>query len=357
MGNHTNQPPSPEVARKYVRDGIFDRGGLSEGWGGFWHQTIPSALGFESRITLGRLFDLLLRLVIFGAIALYPLILRKATSAQSTEPIPSTGSIWDGFQALLSLIRNPAPIDYVLGALALLITALPKISAALRRERKAEQHSPYYDLTAAIQCIPESQEVLAPALTSESIRLTLNALRDEMCLLLGEESKKRLTDVTLLEFCSENGERMQVRARTANHEEVGRPVSSERFIASYVARIGRNFALHDFLSKQNPFPATRVTVAGSRPVDYRSVLYMPIMCAEQVEDANAGANSIQVKDRCLGVICVHSSKAYRFWRWGDHKKYVGGFADVAFDRAMPYIALIKVLLERSDAPGVESEVS
>ena len=110
---------------------------------------------------------------------------------------------------------------------------------------------------------------------------------------------------------------------------------------------GRNFSEHDFTNRHNPFPPVRVSVIGEPRVGYRSVLFMPIVCSERLQAISEDETLDQIVDSCVGVICVHSAKAYRFWRWGDHKKGTGGFADVAFGRSTPYIALVEQLLSRT----------
>jgi hypothetical protein len=122
-------------------------------------------------------------------------------------------------------------------------------------------------------------------------------------------------------------------------------------LANFVAREGRWFAENDFLSARNPFKAARVTVAGNPRIDYRSVLYLPITTARRVEDVSSqDGTSVRVEDYCMGVICVHSKRPYRFWRWGDHNKdNGGGSGNVAFERAVPYIALVSKVIEGSAA--------
>lgn len=168
-----------------------------------------------------------------------------------------------------------------------------------------------------------------------------------MSILIGATSIDDVTDVALLEFCDASGSKMQVRTRTSNHEELNRPNDSNRFVAYYVAKEGRNFAEHDFKNTRNPFPPKRVSVRGGPDVNYRSVLYMPILCSERILSEVDGKQFESIVDSCVGVICVHSSKPYRFWRWGDHKKGAGGFADVAFSRSMPYIAVIEQTMNRT----------
>ncbi len=303
--------------------------------------------GTLSSVTFSSVLALFLRILIVAVAALFPLLVRKVTAAASINPAHASDSTFlGGVNFIVGAVADATSIDYVLGLVALSFIGLPKFLDMLGKKTKVEQHSPFFDLTAAIKKLP-IQTPLQTQETDEAIRLTLLALREEMALLIGDISRQRVTDVTLLEFCDPAGNQMQVRARTANHEEVQRPVDSVKFVAYYVALEGRSLAEHDFKNKRNPFPPKRITVWGNLDVEYRSVLYMPIVCAETVAPPEGVHGAPQVIDSCAGVICVHSSKAYRFWRWGDHNKGVGGFADVAFSRSMPYIAIIQQLLSRT----------
>lgn len=340
--------PTPEIAREYVRKSIFDKGGWREGAGGLFHKTLPFLLGLESSLSVKRVAGVLVKLLLIVAAAVYPLIVRKAFVLPASVTLASeSGRFADGVDALLVMVANPAPIDYVLGFLAVILTGLPKLIDGFTVRSTAKQHSPYYDLAAAIQNMPQLGNGDGGD-TDRAIQLTLCALKDEMSQLIGDEKKSRVTDVTFLEFCDSDGTAMQVRARTANHEDVRRPVASSRLVAYYVAREGRSFAEHDFLRAANPFPTHRVTVVGSPRVGYRSVLYMPVICSEPARNhAKEAQLPAKTLDSCIGVICVHSAKPYRFWRWGDHRKGVGGFVNVATDRSLPYIFLVKRLTERT----------
>jgi hypothetical protein len=169
----------------------------------------------------------------------------------------------------------------------------------------------------------------------------LNALRIEMSSLIGDGGRAGVTEAVLLQYCDEAGRKMEVTARTRIDEPTHRPVPAYLFLASYVAKQGRWFAENDFLSNKNPFRPTRLTVPASPRVDYRSVLYLPITTAQSSVDRDVTNGPMRkVTDYCLGVICVHSQKSFRFWRWGDHNKdNGGGSGNVAYERAVPYIAL------------------
>lgn len=339
--------PTADEAAAYVHKGIHEIGGLPEAWGGLIHKTLPAVLGGWSSVTLASVLAMLVRLLFVVAAALFPILVRKVVlaSPQTTSAIAPT-TLQDGLIVLFNAVQSATSIDVILGVIAVLLIGAPKLLDMFGKQTKVEHHTPFKNLYAAIQSLPIKDKVNSLD-TEKSIRLTLLALREEMTLLIGAASRHDVTDVTLLEFCDVAGSKMKVRTRTANHDEVNRPVVSSKFVAYYVALEGSNFAEHDFTNSRNPFPPKRVSVRGVHPVDYRSVLYLPILCSEKVLTPAQKAQPDQIIDSCVGVICVHSSKAYRFWRWGDHTKGTGGFADVAFSRSMPYIALIEQLLSRT----------
>lgn len=339
-------PPTPEAARKYVNEGIHGVGGVREAFGGLRHKTLPTLLGRFSSVTLASVLALLMRFSIVCLAALFPILVRKlALPAQQGSVATPPASMQDAFGVIVGAVQTATPMDYFLGIGAIFLVGVPKLLDMFGKESAAAHHTPFSDLTAAIRQIPVKDKA-TPTEVGGAIRLTLGALKEEMSLLIGARSSAEVTDVALLEFCDVNGTRMQVRARTANHEEVNRPNDAGRFVAYYVAQEGRNFAEHNFINKRNPFPPKRVSVRGGLDVNYSSVLYMPMIVSER-KPPEAKGQPEQIIDYCVGVICVHSSKPYRFWRWGDHKKGTGGFADVAFSRALPYIAIIEQLLSRT----------
>lgn len=340
------QPPSADVARAYVYEGIHNKGGWGEAFSGFFHKSLPDAVGAWKGVTFGSVIALIARFLMFAVAVLFPILLRKIATPPQSQPAETSQTVSNGMGTIASAIGGATALDYLLAGIALLIFGTPKVVDALSAKKDAGEHSPFKELTAAIQKLP-IKEPLKASETDDAIRLTLSALRQEMSLLIGSSSHQNVTDVTLLEFCDKEGKNIQVRARTANHEQVKRPVESHKFVAHYVAMIGRNFAEHDFKNKRNPFPAKRLTVGRGLDVDYRSVLYMPLICSEAVRPEKGAEGPPQLVDSCVGIICVHSSKPYRFWRWGDHKKGTGGFADVAFGRSMPYIAVLEQLLSRT----------
>lgn len=349
-----NTKPDPEVARKYVRDRVYEKGGVSEALGGIWHKTLPSLLNSAQSISFVGLAVVLSRISILATSALFPLLIRKVSAgnqAATTDNSPS--NLMEGLGLLWAAIITASPLDYLLGAIALLLVTGPKILDLFIKKEVQQNHSPFLALSEALKQLPLQSKPTKRSV-EETIRLTLGALREEMSLLIGEASNKHVTDVILIEFTDETCKRMQVRQRVPSHDQTKRPVDAEKFVAYYVAQLGRSFVEHDFKSEKNPFPAKRVSVHGSVDVTYRSVLYMPIMWSERVDEVGSGS---KILDSCIGVICVHSSKPYRFWRWGDHNKSDGRFADVAFSRSMPYITLIEQLLGRASAPRFKLEAT
>lgn len=346
---------TPESAKSYVHMGVHSNGGWREAIGGIVHRSLPAIVNSTRSITVTSAIGVLSRVLIVIVTALFPLLIRKVgagatgTASGGVQPMPQT--FLEGLHLLGKTVADASVVDYILGFVALGLVSAPRLFDLFKRS-EMEHHSPFYKLTAAVRKLP-LQSKLSNGNTQDSIRLTLSALRKEMEILIGDNSNRRVTDVVLLEFCDASCRRMQVRERTANHEETKRPVDSEKLVAYYVAQVGRNFVEHDFKNDRNPFPPKRVTVRGDLDVDYRSVLYMPIMVSAR-EQREGGK---KIVDHCIGVICVHSSKPYRFWRWGDHKKTEGRFADIAFSRSMPYIAIIEQLLSRAATPRLCLEAS
>jgi hypothetical protein len=345
------------AARRYVSRRITQPGGWVEAGRGAIHKTLPVLLGLEKASILSVTL-LLTRITILAVVACVPVLFRKlffGKAEQGSAPLEVVGN------TLLSMDG----LDYTLAGIAIAAFFVPKaLDQLATRKPPSARHLPYRDLAAAIQQMPElkgdgrgrdrsSQHAIEDALLS-----TLRALREEMADLVDDQARDRITDATLLEFCDSTGRQMRVRARTVSEEKIRRPVESFRMLAYYVALRGRPFVEHDFLHSGNPFPKHRLTVIGAPKVNYRSVLYLPIMWSVEEEvplvDGKHGAPELRVVDNVMGVICVHCAKPYRFWRWGDHMKAGDGFGDVAYARALPYIALTTRLLE-STAPKVKLE--
>lgn len=335
--------PSPQVATEYVKKQMFLVGGWREAACGLWHKTLPQIIGMDSSLSISKIIVLLLRLLFVCSAAVLPIFARKVSQGGAGSNAGKANGIdWLGlFQQLDSL-------DYGLGALAIGIVAGPKLLDALTKGKRLNGDAilPTHELASALRRVPTPS---AAAAVEDALRHALLGLRNELSELIGDERGRRLTDVTLLEFCDNSGAKMQVRARTAD-EVVKKPKASTEFLAYYVGMAGRWYAEHDFLNERNPFPKTRLTVPGTQPISYRSVLYIPITVTKYSIKAPSNAIQSQVTeqdavDYCIGVICVHSSKPYRFWRWGDHKKGVDGFGNVAVSRAAPYIALVSKLIE------------
>lgn len=335
------------AAAEYVENRLKNKGGWGEAVGGLWHKTLPVMFGAGQKISALRLGALLLELLLLLAAAVFPLLARKVAEAPTPGVQHPTG-----LGAIADAVHRANDTDYILACVAIFLVFGPRMLSAAAKVKtdKPADHTAYSDLAAAMERMPAIQSAPnghGPAVNGleDSIRLSLSALKVEIAQLIADEN--RLTDVTLLEFCDPNGQQIQVRARTAN-EVTHRPIPSRQFLAYYIAMQGRWFVEHNFTKSKHPFPITRLTVRGNPPVDYCSVLYLPIMTSERISRNNQdGVAELVTVDYCIGVICIHSAKPYRFWRWGDHKKKMGGMGDVAYQRALPYISLITRLIEGS----------
>lgn len=330
-------------ATKYVRERMYRKGGFwREAIHGLRHKTLPAVLRLESSLSFTKVAAIAARVFIMFGAGLLPILTRRA--------IVQGKAVDDGLDGFMHLLLNLSKTDYILFALGVAFLGLPKVFDTFRRRGAKPTEHPYVELFAAMRKMPPVEADADANATQMAVTHVLNALRFEMSALIGDEERKRLTDVTLLQFCGAGGSRMQVTARTAVGEPTHRQKDAHLFLANYVAREGNWFAEHDFCSRANPFKPSRLTVQGYQPVPYRSVLLLPILTSEGPRPLAAGEiGPVQdVVDSCIGVICVHSARPYRFWRWGDHRKANGsGFGNVAYERALPYIALISKLIERT----------
>ena len=306
-------------ARAYVCKRMYEKGGFfGEAVRGLRHKTIPTVFGAESSGILKILLLIFVRLLIMIGAAFLPILSRRSVLSKNPPD--------DGIGGLVALLHDLSATDYVLGALFVLFLGVPKAIEAWSKRGAAQKDSPYTELSAAMEKMPSLDAMAESHLVKTALTHALHALRIEMSDLMGDHERKRVTDVTLLQYCDRDGSRMQVTARTAVAEPTHRPRESHLFLANFVGLEGRWFAEHDFLSKANPFKPTRLTVAGPRRVHYRSVLYLPIFTANRPAPLGRGEQGpVQdVIDYCIGVICVHSKRPFRFWRWGDHRKDNGG---------------------------------
>lgn len=332
-----SQSELTRLANAYVEKKMFEVGGVREAVCGFWHKTGPQILRLNS-LTFGRSVLLLLRVGVVCLAASLPILARKLSNCIALA---------NGDQSLSSLLEKLDGTDYGLASVAIACVVVPKGLDMFSKVTRLNGDTilPTHELASSIKRIPVPG---TGGSVDDALKHALQGLRNELSELIGDERGRRLTDVTLLEFCDKKGLKMQVRARTAD-EEVKKPKASWKFLAYYVCMRGRWFAEQDFYNPQNPFPKTRLTVTGDLPVNYRSVLYIPLIVTRHGGDEKKVVEHPTVVedddvDYCNGVICVHSSKPYRFWRWGDHKKGVDGFGNVAVSRAAPYIALVAKLI-------------
>jgi len=340
-----------ERGREHVRSRLDRAGGLSEAIRGLWHKTLPVVFRTESSLSAVHLLAILARVALLFVVAVGPIIVRKALVAQP-QPQPR-GPV---SASLLDMLSRLDATDYLIAGIALAAVFIPKVLDAIDRRKHVPKRLPYYDLSAAIEQMPsidrngKGRDGASERAIADAIDSVLRALREEMAELVDEPGRERITDVTLLEFCDPEGSQMRVRSRTARKDPSGRPVSSAKLMAYPVALSGKPFIEHDFLRSVNPYPKVRVTVPNSPRVTYRSILYLPILWSSLATVLPSAPGepiappSLPI-DMVIGMVCVNCSKAYRFWRWGDHRRVGGAFESVAYERALPYIALLTKLLE------------
>lgn len=307
---------------------------------GFRLKTLPALLRVH-RVGLPRLAAIFLRVLLLVGAALFPLVVRKSLSIKEPDP------------ELLQLLSGWKTIDVLLGLIALFLVFVPKALDLFERPSPHKGLNPNDELAAAIAKMPPIDSngagrdgVGAPAIGT-AIECALRGLRDEMRELVGDFPDRLSIEVALLVFADPDGLTMCVQNRTVPTDPCMRKVNSSDLLAYHAAVTGRPLMENDFLNKRNPYPKKRITVPGGQPVEYRSVMYLPITWGQRPEIANANpADNSGVIDVALGVVCVHCKGPFRFWRWGDQKRGGGAFGTVAYARSSPYIALLARLLER-----------
>lgn len=333
-----------EAASQYLDDHMGQPGGYGQAGDGFYRKILPSLLGIGKKFNWTAALQLLLKALFFLAAAGFPIVTRKAT-ASGTHPLGDS----DALSFASAIYSRWDKVDSWLFLVAILLTGSPRAieKFSQRFSSKTPELKSSHHLANALDDSPFVKKVRDSKETQSAIDHALQALLIDLRSLIEESARDPFTDITLLEFCGKDGELVKVRSRSdiSERSENHRPLESWRFLAYYVAQRGSWFAEHNFLSKKNPFPKRRLTVRGAKSVTYRSVLYLPIMRARQ--DPQLG-----VLDECLGVICVHSAQPYRFWQWGDHTQSQGKFGNVAFNKALPYIALMSKLLSTTAQPLV-----
>jgi hypothetical protein len=366
MVPNDTDPPSDEqklrnAARQYLDRNLHGVSAFYRECCGIWHKSIPKTVGITKNITLFVFLALAVRAVLISAQASAPILVRKVY----LQP-PDAHANQAPVNGLLAALNALDKIDCCLIAIVIILATAPKALEKLgRRKSDSEEHDALVHLAAAMKAMPPIAQASesSPAhseLLNSALQSCLEGLKLEITQLLGEDRNAKLTDVTLLEFCDANGDHLQVRARTEVAGQTHRPIPSYKFLAYYVGMRGRAFAEHDFQNKRNPFPKHRLTIVGDRvPIPYRSVLYMPIYTSKTASTGVSAriegtTEKRRVIDYCIGVVCVHCVKPYRFWRLGDSRRSGGGFGDIAYDRSLSYITLIKRLLEQT-VPHVEME--
>lgn len=366
MVDHKTDKLSSDIT-EYLQRKRGTKGGLTEAACGLRHKTLPRIIGSTQSLTFLGVSALLLRLSMFLGTASLPVLVRKliapskAQAADNAHPYLGPSVAGNNIEHAYKLLESLDIVDLTLIGLIAFLTGMPKLMDAMAKARETSvDRTPHSDLDAAIRFMPSLVAEHSGTGRTEALRHCLTALKLEISHLIGERAHDSVTEVTLLQFCPPDGSTMQVVARTTT-EATHRPCESRKFFAYHTAMTGRWFAEHDFQDKENPCPKTRLTVLGSEAVNYRSVLYLPIFTSKEevgpgLPGGQHGATKLVV-DYCIGVICVHSPKPYRFWRWGDHRKVATsssqtGMGDFAYKRSLPYISFITRLIEH-DATRVQ----
>ena len=343
--SHADGDGLRERGREYVKSYLLSRRGLREGIEGLWEKTLPAALRLH-RISFPRVLALGVRFALLATAAVFPMVVRK--------------SIGQSDQNLAGLLLHWSSLDVFLALVALSLVFAPKLLDLLDKPEPSSSPSSMDELAASIakmppvDCSGRGRDGDAEQAINDAIESALRGLRDEMQGLVGDVPDQASTEVDLLQFADEKGIEMFVRGRTVPIDDRYRRVKSFKLLAYHAAVTAKPMMENDFLNTRNPYPKERVTVPIGRPVDYRSVMYLPITSSERIGAPSMGNSGLEVKDWAIGVVCVRSKGPFRFWRWGDHKRVGGAFGTVAYARSAPYIALIARLLERT-AVKVEVE--
>ncbi|WKB52951.1 hypothetical protein [Eleftheria terrae] len=323
-------------ARAYVCSRLDRAGGWREAAAGLWHRTLPDLVGSTRGITFAGAAIVLLRALLLAGAASLSVFMRK-TYNHEVQPANAA----DGWEAILQIFQNLDSLDYFFMGLGVLVVGAPKLLDSWRRRSpRADRRLAYKYFVGAVRRLPLNPAHDGLGVVEASLREVLEALRYEVCELIGDSGGKG-TDATLLVFSDPTGQRMEVLARTDTSRPTRRPVDAHRLLAYYVGTDGRWMAEHHFgRARGSPFKPVRATSPGV-PAPYKSILFIPIVVSDPAPSSNTGvSDAASAVDRCIGVVCVHSEKPYRFWRWGDHRQALGGFGNIVFERASPYIAFI-----------------
>ncbi|AKJ29793.1 hypothetical protein AAW51_3102 [Caldimonas brevitalea] len=304
---------------------------------GLWHRTLPDLLGSAKSGSLLSLAIVLFRALLLVGAASLPIFMRKTyTQEASASALKAHG--WD---AIFQMFHDLVTLDYFFITVAVLVVGAPKLLDAWRRAGgRSDRRLAYKYFVGAVRRLPIGAPHGGLMTVEASLREVLEALRHEVCELIGDVSGK-VTEASLLVFCDAAGRKMEVLVRTDTSQPTRRPVDSYKLQAYYVGTDGRWMIEHEFgRGRGTPFKPMRATVPGV-PAPYKSILFIPIVVSDPGTSTRGQTpDPAAAIDRCIGVVCVHSEVPYRFWRWGDHRQRMGGFGNVVFERASPYIAFV-----------------
>ncbi|MCW7537870.1 hypothetical protein OOT46_08415 [Aquabacterium sp. A7-Y] len=323
-------------ARAYVCSRLNRAGGWREAVAGLWWRTLPDLVGSTRGVSFVGACIVLLRVLLLVGAASLSVFMRK--TYDQAAPVEEDA---EGWEAILNIFQNLDSVDLFFMTVAVLVVGAPKVLDSWRRNgKRPDRRLAYKYFVGALRRLPLVPPDGGLAMVEPSLREALEALRFEVSELIGDRGAKD-TDATLLVFCDPLGQRMEVLARTDTSRPTRRPVDAHRLQAYYVGTDGRWMVEHQFgRSRGTPFKPVRATTPGV-PAPYKSILFIPIVVSDPGPPHAGGMpDPAAAVDRCIGVVCVHSEKPYRFWRWGDHRLVLGGFGNIVFERASPYIALV-----------------
>jgi len=318
----------------YVRREARDIGGFREAWAGFRLRTFPYMLGRETRFSASSVAFLLLKVGLLVITALVPVAARKLAPAQPTPAASSSSGngLWD-------VLTRFDTTDWVLISIVVGVTLAGKATdkwASARKGGSGDQ-----EFAGVLELLPLSTQEGPPSAFTMStehckaIQACLTGIRYEIGKLLLDDTASVITDVVYLQFTAPDAKYLHVRTRI-HEDKSARPFEARLAQAYYVAQLGECMAENDLHAEKNPFETHRISVPGRPKATYRSILFVPIITSE------ADAQGVPV-DYCVGVICVHSPKPFRFWRFGDHKRKSSSFCNVAYKAIEPYSRIIRRL--------------
>lgn len=319
----------------YVRNEVHGEGGWRELWAGFRLRTFPYMLGRETKFSFSSLGYLFLKVLLLLVAAGVPIAARKlGPSATPTQAQPTNGSLWD-------VITRLDSTDWALVGIVVSVTIVGKLADKLAATGKFKSGGPEAEVASVLEHLPLEIHPEPPSpfkMSTEhckAIQACLVGIRHEIGKLLLDDSASVITDVVYLQFTDASAKYLSVRTRIYE-DKAARPFEAKQAMAYYVALLGECMAENDLHSGRSPFKPQRISVPGKIRTSYRSMLFVPIITSELDTDG------VPV-DYCVGVICVHSPKPYRFWRFGDHRRSSSTFCNVAHKAIEPYSKVIRRL--------------